>query len=310
MTKNTLTLINRSYIEAVEKSSNIKEIVDNLLDILAKKENIPETDAKQFDAFLKGIHTSKMIRGKTFELTNLVSEITFVIIYIIIWLNSKKALGVDVNLNARRKSLESELSKILDNSYSDENGSIHDRFGLRIILLNSLEETALKDLLFKVSDYIVMILTRINRKIYNEFLSWINKNNKIDSLTKERIKFILNLPFKIYRVKDYVTNPKGNNYQSLHCVLALEMFSEILPGAELELQFRTMDMHRNAVSGSASHDVYEKERRADKNIFTIEDFSKVNIIGFTSYKCLDDDIDGVHFAKIFVNRRISSSLLS
>ena len=90
----------------------------------------------------------------------------------------------------------------------------------------------------------------------------------------------------------------------------IEMYSSIRPGAEFELQFRTNRMHQEAVNGSSKHSVY-KERLDDsiKKVFTIDDFSKVNIVGFTSYNSSDDDIDGIHHAKSLFNRRISSTLV-
>lgn len=305
MNKTTLDLIHRTYVAAVEKSENILQLVENFYNVLSTIDNIPDEDALQFDAFLKGIHRSMMIRQKTFDLTNLVSEITFVIMYIIIWLNSTKDMNIDINFNARRKSLESELEKILEKSYSDEAACIHDRFGLRGIILNDNSY----ETLIEVTNYIIGILLVENRKEYNLFTSWINENNDINEFTKARIEYTLNLPFNITNFKDFVSSPKENGYQSLHYVLTLDMFSNILPGAELEIQMRTNEMHQNAINGTASFDDYKKNRRTDKNIFVVEDFSKVSLIGFSSYDSIDDDIDGIHHAKIFVNRRISSKLV-
>lgn len=309
MKNETLEIIHRTYVESVEKSNNIMDIINNLYASLSTA-TICTEDTAAFDSFLKGVYSSKMIRRQTFKLTNLVTDIVFVIMYIIIWLNSTKGMQLDIDLTARRKGLESELSKILSKAEYDDTASIHDRFGLRGILLNTTSTKKAKEMLLTFADYIVAILANKNRAERNLFLSWIEENNDIDNFTKERIKFVLKLPFKVYLFKNYIDNPKKNGYQSFHFVLALEMFSPILPGAELEVQLRTYSMHQKSTNGSASHAIYEKYRREDStNVFTIEDFSKVNVIGFTGYNSIDDDIDGVHFGKVFVNRRISSTLV-
>ena len=101
-----------------------------------------------------------------------------------------------------------------------------------------------------------------------------------------------------------MSNPKPSTYQSLHWVISLESFSEILPGAELELQFRTHDMHENTTVGPASK--YSQERRIDtKGVFCVEDFSKVKIKGFYSYDSEETDTPAIHFARKIIYRTVS-----
>jgi (p)ppGpp synthase/HD superfamily hydrolase len=59
------------------------------------------------------------------------------------------------------------------------------------------------------------------------------------------------------RVKDYISFPKPNGYQSLHTAL-------ILNGQKIEVQIRTSMMHRVAEYGMASHWAYKDVMRAGK----------------------------------------------
>jgi len=64
------------------------------------------------------------------------------------------------------------------------------------------------------------------------------------------IAHALHAPVSGRRVKDYVTSPKPNGYQSLHSTLQLN-------GLHAELQIRTSEMHRFAEHGKASHWLYK-----------------------------------------------------
>ena len=310
MTKETISMIHRSYQEAVEKSTDIMGIVTALHDDLSSKE-IPEEDTLQFDSFLDGLVSCINTRYKTFEMTNLATDVIFILMYIIIWLNNSQDMGIDINLSARRKSLESDLQKLLHKAVSNSSTLISDRFGLRGIILNIDSSRESTEMLITVSNYFIGILANKNRKARSTFLEWIEENRNIDDFTKIRIKNIIDLPFKVDSCKDYVTVPKPNGYQSLHYILVLDVDSPRLPGAKLELQMRNNFMHKVATKGSAGHNGYKEDDMPEeiKNVFTLDSFDNVNIIGFTGYDSIDDDMDGIHLSKLFYNRRISSTLV-
>lgn len=307
MTQETLNFLHEAYND-IASSPETSNIINILNELLKKLDSyiVPDADTEEFDMFYRNIKSSISTRLKTFQLTNMVSDIVFTMLYVGIWANAERNLNIDINILARRKALESELTKLL------EKGEVHDRFGIRGIVLNndSDDDSIETQKLYMFCQYVDNILTSSNRKDLKDFSDWKDSSN-LDTFTKERIDYILKLPFKKITWKDYISNPKLNGYQSLHFVLSIEMYSEVLPGAEFEFQFRTNRMHQNAVNGSSKHSIY-KERLDDniKKVFTIDDFSKVNIVGFTSYKSSDDDIDGIHHAKSLFNRRISTSLVT
>ena len=135
MTKETLEFMHNAYISAAETQniSNNIDILKHLQSQLLEYTPVDE-DVNEFDMFLRNLESSIRIREKTFQITNMVSDIVFAMLYIAIWANQTQHLDIDIDIIARRKALESELTKLLEKS------SIHDRFGIRGIVLNNDSE--------------------------------------------------------------------------------------------------------------------------------------------------------------------------
>ena len=321
MTIETLRIIHQSYQEALEKSANLLEIAENLYAILNEIEISNEEDAVIFDAFLDGLRGCIQNRRKTFEITNLSIYIINTMMYIVLWLNSTKNMHIDIKWKARCKALESELTKLIRKSNGSLSANIRDRFGLKGIIQNELEEEKIEKIIYMIFDCTSGILAGKNRKMRKEFEEWVTNNKNIMPLDKMIVQQILSIPFAIDFVKDYIKEPKENGYRSLQFTITVQMYSEILPGCQLEIQFKSRQMEEEAEHGKAAHALYKltggvaKEdelSEVDKvmnKVFTVDDFSKVHIIGFTGYGSKEEDINGIHFAKEFADRRISTTLV-
>ena len=309
----SFSIIHELYQEALKDANDIMGIVSNFRELLKLPDTItkiPDQEKESFFIFRSYVDNCYHERKKTFQLTNLINDVLIVILYIIIFYNNTCAEPhVDMNLNSRRKSLKRDCGKMLRKAYeraSDSNTiSIKDRFGIRGILLNqNLSSDENIDLLIKITNLIRGILTDSTEK-RDDFSAWINNSKGIDEFTKLRLDQTMSLPFQLDSYKDFVTNPKKNEYQSIHFTLSLPHYSPVSPGAVLDFQFRTAAMHKNAEHGSASHTIYEEEVKDYTDVFNVDDFSALHIMGFDE----DEDIDGINTSKAISNRRVSATLV-
>ena len=310
ITKTTLDLIHREYQVAALKSDKMVQIVKNLYKGLSEQiENVPQEDIDTFCSFLDGLECCQIERSMTFEITDFFTDLNSTLMYIIKWLNDAKNQDIDINWYGRRKSLESDLTKMLYkscNSDNHESVSIRDRFGLRGILLNEDSKETRIHKIYVVYKAIVDILTKKNSPVKGKFIEWYQNNPSVNKLAQCKLNIILSIPFQISSeyLKDYIANPKKNNYQTLQFTLEIAMYSEILSGAKIEIQLRDLEMHNVAEFGSAAHTDYKDE--IDKKIqetFVLENFSELHLSGFTNYEQKYDDRDGLHYPKHFADRR-------
>lgn len=366
MTPATLELIHAAYVSAAQKSQiNVAEITKNFLDGLYQI-SVSDEDIIQFSSFINGVERCYNERLNTFNMTTLCEEILFCSMHILGWLNTK-GYDLDTIYSARRKGLESHFTKILDKATQNKVTNIYDLFGIRGILLN--EENSIERI-YKLNDSTIGILCNLNRKDRADFVNWVENNQNIDVFSKKRIKNILNIPFELQEaerkqgtkgfciddfpeievpkksltlypngVKDYIFTPKENGYQSLHFVLRVSATSHLLPGAAIEMQFRTDKMHKHAsvldddtltalknledisqeqstekeklLKKSAAHFLYKNKILELRKIFCLSNSEVENMHLRAFYKYgPETDLDGVGRAKELYNRRMNSNALS
>lgn len=312
----TLALLHREYNDVTNKAKTLPEIPKMLyFNLKEKSEIIPEEDSDIFWTFMDGLKKCWEQRERTFEITDFITDLNSVIMYIIRFLNETKNAGIDIDWYGRRKALDRELTKILNKSVFDTASSafIRDRFGLRGILM--VKETTPQTInqIQVIYKSIGTILAK-DTPLKGEFINWYKENPDINYLAKTKLDIILDLPFEIISVKDYISHPKENGYQSLQFTLQTTSLSKILPGFQIEIQLRDLLMHNRAEGLiepespelDQSHLSYENEidpRIA--GVFVIDDCSLVKLPGFVDYKNENKfaDRDGLHSPKHFSDRR-------
>lgn len=259
----------------------------------------------------------------------------------------------DVRVISRRKALESDLFKILKKSlkndhlrrnsgkyaYSSElSANIRDRFGFLCIIENELSEEMEKKYINALSSCIIDIFCCQNLEIRENFIQWLKSSSLVDKFELLMIEELLNsIFFCVTNWKDYVSSPKPNGYETLQYTLVVEPSSDKYGGLPIEVQIRSKRMHDNAVKtdGTQAHSKHKNDFNGPEfsglditklvSVISIDDFSKVNITGFTGYGdshtyssdnfvdifevTNDKDVDGIYLPKIIYQRRVSPSLV-
>lgn len=307
----TLQTIHDAFIDGMLSANYICEVprimYQNLHDA-----SIPESDLESFWAFMDGLKNCYMERSMTFEMTEFITDLNSVIMQIIRFMNDVYDANIAMNWYARRKSLVSDLKKIVTKAFSSSQASvcIRDRFGIRGILLNQdLTEEERISKIYEIFRILKATLTQ-DSPIKEEFLNWVRVN--ANTLTRVKVDaFLKEVTLAVSDVHDYILNPKSNGYQSLHLTLRTNPYSGALPGFILEIQLRTSLMDDRAEGRiiespdqDQSHWKYKEQLdpRLD-TIFAIDPSSseKINIMGL----CIATGKDSVGFDRpVLVTQRI------
>lgn len=342
MKQKTLELIRNSFVRALQTPCKDNPDIERYLLSLLSKAEILEEDISKMDFFLVGLQDSIHIREQTMDYTELCADIMHATVYIIIWINEHhpdwlkdKQEGLDVCLSSRRKALESELPKRLEKADKLVPPNIDDMFGIRYIVCNPQNGIFLCCIL---AQKVFNILCNFSRKERDDFVEFI-KNN-FNEATQSRISRVLEIPFQLKEIhrsdspeefdpknfeefdfeipkesdrkilrnfENYMKfyfDPKKNGYQSIHFVLEIPSSSKSMPGAKIEIQFRTekMDYYANNVISKAHKDKVSKYKRYFH--LSKAETARNRIRAFFGYSVYND-LDGLHNAKLFYSRRIN-----
>lgn len=294
MTDTTLAILHNTYEQSINNSHSIVGVLRFLKESLEQQyDTVPVEDLPAFNSFLVGVDTCIHYRINTSEITDMLTFVTTTMLYIVRWLNTTREFPLDADIFSRRKSLESNLTKILTKSCIDPSISPpqDDIFGMRPVLLNDLPSEEATKCLYELYHTFNDILGGKDPQKKRAFLQWCEESKILPSV-KAIINDVLAIPFQIESKTDYVQNPKSNGYKSIHTIYRFAFYHpfEVLRGVPFELQFRTLDMDYTAEYGSAAHTIYKSEiDEKIAKVFELNDYSKAKIPGLTN----DLDYDGI-----------------
>ena len=151
--------------------------------------------------------------------------------------------------------------------------------------IENIQETAKKEL--ESAGVKILFISGRNKRLYSFYQKLLRKNNevaKIYDLVALRIAVptiadcygALGILHKVWkpikgRIKDYISQPKPNGYQSLHTTVLTDS------GEIIEFQIRTSEMHEEAEFGAASHWHYDETgaKRPAKKIQWVKELAEI-----------------------------------
>lgn len=335
MKRKTLEIIHQAYVKATNRySETVMDVYEALINELTHC-NFDDEDMEAVDYFINGLKAGINCRLMEEDYATIMHDISIYASCIVSYLNETYFKTKDPNdllfekgIARIKSALGSEVPKRLYYAANLVPPIIDDLYGMRFITMNrkgAINKTCIFARIF------LNILCDLNRKDKNEFLEFVTSN--YDKSTISIITRLLRVPFQLKEIsrsdspeefdinkftedeielptekdrqllKGFVNfmkfyfDPKKNGYQSLHFVLIIPSYSEILPGGKIELQFRTDRMNFFANNRiPANH----KDRVAEfRPYFQLsdEELAKTDIAGFHAPLTEENDISGMYFPK-------------
>lgn len=256
----------------------IRDLLDGLenyretLRLSAK--DVSKKDLPTFFRFTDGLRASYYYHWREKEISAFMHKICITFSYIALY------LGTDVELTARFKSLLSDLRKMLEKSIENDpqrvlkssvkstsglSSTVRDRVGVRLVTSkNSV------DSVYEIFYAIIGILGGLDPQKKENFTEWFESSTEISPSHKRAIREILDVPFSIEHLKDYIQFPKKNGYMTVQFTMVTQFYSSSIPGLPFEVQIRTKEMDEDATLGASSHEKYHKNKIVYK-VFSIDD---------------------------------------
>ena len=263
MTSTTKLTKHPSISSAIYKGHNLPEVID------LYSENLRSTKIPECIAHANALQSYKQtaINERHLSRIRILFNKTFKLIY--------NSASYGCTLEARRKSLLSTNNKILKLQHDMQSlDLIRDFIGFRVIIYGNASNLALKcyELMQQLVDFYnaegFVLCDAASTKNTGGF-----KKEEHPEISIPSKKEIDKTGFTAYYgVKDYISHPKTNGYQSLHAVFRDDT------GKFFEVQIRTLEQHIMAEADKASHEEYKNNlySKFDENL----NLSKVHIPGF------------------------------
>ena len=317
MTKKTKDILHSCYFQALklgERAVKDTEILEYFIMKLqeALHSVVPESDLKEFSAFLEGVKVSLKKRLHKEDVRRFVIETTTILQDIQEWLAKTKGIHSDILYGIREKPLGSELMKLFNKVQEHERALVKDRNSMNIVFLdNDLAK------MYVVHNYMVGIITGLNQKAREEFMVWIleNRSNAHSMMVLNILEYQsislepkgvmhgtegfnkdehpeLEIPVRtssdfIEFFKDYYVEPKSNSYQGLQGVLIWEDANLFLEQIfVLACSKDRNDYGKAAHSKHKNAEVHKASVDEGKPIFTLKpaELAELHMDNFVNYK--------------------------
>ena len=335
MTKKTKDILHNCFFQALKLGERAVKDTETLEYFIMKLQEalhtrVPEGDLKEFSAFLEGVKVSLKKRQHKEDVRSFIIDTITVMEDIQEWLSKTRGIHSNILYRVREKPLGSELMKIFNKVQAHKRVLVKDRNSMSIVFLdNDLAK------MYIVHNYFVGILTGLNQKAREEFMTWIiNEKSQQHSLLVLNILEYqsifpdqkgemhgtqgfnkadhpeLEVPVKtssdyIEFFKDYYVEPKVNSYQGLQGVLIWEDTNLFIE--QIYVLACSQDRNDYGKAAHSKHKIAEVNKASvdeGKPIFKLKvsELAELHMDNFTDYKLEKADRLHLYFEEVYFQK--------